>query len=347
MYAKRAMEDEKRLMPALHEAYGAALQDVRIISFHSKYHRADNLRIALLALEHLGETKADAVLSRNLYAAYVIAVLQRKPLLFETHQLEHGLRKILQKQIMTRPWVTTIAISNRLVECLTAHHGVAPHREMVLHDAAPEGNVPLSGDEKKSAVERFAGKAVGAWSAICGYFGHLYPGRGIEIIQGMAARRPDVLFLIFGGNDEDIRRLADRLSLDNLRCMGHVPHTVAREAMSAVDVLLMPYQRSVSISIAGQDTAQWMSPMKMFEYMGSGVPIISSNLPVLREVLRNDENCLLVEPDRLNDWLDALDKLEKTPALAERLGRTAREAYETKYTWAHRASGILRAAADL
>ena len=58
----------------------------------------------------------------------------------------------------------------------------------------------------------------------------------------------------------------------------------------------MPYQAKVSIGVKGHDTGRWMSPMKMFEYMAAGVPVISSDLAVLREILINEKNALLVSP---------------------------------------------------
>ena len=68
----------------------------------------------------------------------------------------------------------------------------------------------------------------------------------------------------------------------------------------------MPYQRNVSIGIKGSNTADWMSPLKLFEYMSSGVPIISSDLPVLREILEDRRNALLVPPKNFDSWDEAL-----------------------------------------
>ena len=52
-----------------------------------------------------------------------------------------------------------------------------------------------------------------------------------------------------------------------------------------MDIIWIPYQNSLSVDLEGIDTAQRMSPMKMFEYLLIGVPIVSSVLPVLCEVL--------------------------------------------------------------
>ena len=112
--------------------------------------------------------------------------------------------------------------------------------------------------------------------------------------------------------------------------------------MSMMDVLLMPYQKSVSVGLKGVDTAKWMSPMKMFEYMSTGKPVISSNLSVLREILKDNENCLLVKPDDIKNWSEALKRIIKDKLLADKLGNNAYNQYQIKHTWKKRAEDILR-----
>lgn len=351
LYAKRTLADPAQLAAALHVAYGIDVAGMRVMTYFSRHTRADNLRIALLALRDLRDLRKtvppDAILSRNLYASFALAVMGRSKLLFETHQLETGMRKAMQRAIMSRPWVTTVAISNRLVECLTEHHGVAPRRTLVLHDAAPDGIVPVPAHERRAALCEVVAPAHGSWDAVCGYFGHLYAGRGIEILEAMARARPGCLFLVYGGNETELaaRRAANQLA--NLHYMGHVSHPVARRVMVLLDVLLMPYQQSVSIGVAGHDTARWMSPMKMFEYLASGVPVISSDLPVLREVLRDSVNCLAVPPADADAWAVALDRLVSDKPLALTLGANAHREYVEGRTWTRRAERLLAAARSL
>ena len=123
--------------------------------------------------------------------------------------------------------------------------------------------------------------------------------------------------------------------------MGYIDPKNARETMGIMDVLLMPYQKSVSIGIKGIDTSKWMSPMKMFEYLSVGVPIISSNLSVLKEVLVDYENCLLVEPDDIDAWSEALNRVISDAGLEEQLGLNAYMLYRHKYTWRRRAKAML------
>ena len=47
---------------------------------------------------------------------------------------------------------------------------------------------------------------------MCGYFGQLYEGRGIEIIEDMALNRPDILFLVYGGEPSDVSRRREKNS---------------------------------------------------------------------------------------------------------------------------------------
>ena len=179
------------------------------------------------------------------------------------------------------------------------------------------------------------------YKKIVGYFGHLYSGRGIEIIEELAKLNSTCVFVVYGGNEGDIEEYKSRNTNKNLFFMGYVHPKKAHKAMAMMDVLLMPYQKSVSIGIKGVDTSKWMSPMKLFEYLSVGVPIISSNISVLKEVLIDGENCLLVEPDDVNSWSVALQDIISNAELEEKLGFNAYNLYKDKYTWKHRAKGML------
>ena len=125
------------------------------------------------------------------------------------------------------------------------------------------------------------------------YVGQLYHGRGIEIVISLAEMLGDYNFLVVGGNEKDVISYSKK-SRANLHFYGFIDHSQIPYILKASDCLLMPYQKIVSVGYAGSDTASWMSPMKMFEFMSSGVPFISSDLPVLREILVHEKNCLLV-----------------------------------------------------
>lgn len=342
LYTKRTVRKKSKMKETLMDAYGIDTGSLRLVTTWNMLDKFNTIQIALLAIIHLLINKwPDIIISRNLYASFVIVIIYRKPILFETHQLEYGFRKYLQNKIIRSKHTTTILISEELKKLIIEHHKLFKLKNIVLHDAAQDGVEPISRDMRRNLLYEVYPKLSNNWDGICGYFGHLYSGRGIEQIAEMANKRPNVLFLIFGGNQEDVDAKKRLNRNDNMIYMGHVPHSNSQYLMKLFDILLMPYQKKVSIGVKGHDTGRWMSPMKMFEYMATGVPIISSNLTVLREILKNNINALLVSPDNSDEWVLAIDKLIQDKAFSEKIGMQSHKDYKNLYTWSRRAKCIV------
>ncbi len=92
------------------------------------------------------------------------------------------------------------------------------------------------------------------------------------------------------------------------------------DLLRSYDVLIAPYQEKVCVHGGGGDVATWMSPLKIFEYMAAGRPIVASDLPVLREILEDGRNALLVSPGDVDAWCIALNKLRNHPDIAQSMG---------------------------
>ncbi|MDX8538549.1 glycosyltransferase family 4 protein [Mesorhizobium abyssinicae] len=175
-----------------------------------------------------------------------------------------------------------------------------------------------------------------------GYVGHLYPGKGMEIIADLAPLCPWAHFAVVGGRREDVQYWKARTAtLSNLTLHGSLPHAAVPARLAHFDVVLAPYKRSVIVSNGRMDVASWMSPLKIFEYMASEKAIIASDLPVLREILTDGVTALLCDPDDVRSWAAALERLAQDPAERRRLGRSAREFLLSGYTWKQRAEKIL------
>ena len=174
-----------------------------------------------------------------------------------------------------------------------------------------------------------------------GYTGHLYRGRGAELLLKIAKNLPEISFLIAGGEQDDLARLRRKIQAENLEnvfAIGFVPNAELPRYQSACDVLLMPYQQQVAAS-SGGDIARYLSPMKLFEYLASGRAILSSDLPVLGEVL-NAENARLLPSNDVNAWVSALRELQEDPEQRTRLAENARRD-AAGYSWQARARRIL------
>jgi glycosyltransferase involved in cell wall biosynthesis len=173
-----------------------------------------------------------------------------------------------------------------------------------------------------------------------GYTGHLYAGRGVELILELAARLPGVSFLLAGGEPADVSRWEDTCQergLKNVYLPGFIPNTELPRYQAACDVLLMPYQGQVAAS-SGGDIARYLSPMKLFEYLACGRPILSGDLPVLREVL-SSENAVLLPSGDMDAWATAILALQADPLRRAVLGEQARRS-AAGYSWTARAGRI-------
>lgn len=176
---------------------------------------------------------------------------------------------------------------------------------------------------------------------VAGYTGHLYPGRGVELILEVARRLPQVVFLLAGGEPQDVQRVEAQirqLNLPNVIMTGFIPNAELPLYQAACDVLLMPYQQRVAAS-SGGDIAPYLSPMKLFEYLACGRAILSSDLPVLREALSPD-CAMLLPPDDVGAWEQALLYLKTHPEQRASLGENGRKT-AAHYTWEARAQRIL------
>jgi glycosyltransferase involved in cell wall biosynthesis len=170
-----------------------------------------------------------------------------------------------------------------------------------------------------------------------GYVGHLYQGKGFEIIREMAARAPWAQFHVVGGEQQTIATLRFDATLpSNIQIHGFVPPSETARLILAFDVLLAPYQPEVRIA-GGGETAAWMSPLKLFAYMAAAKPILCSDLPVLREIIQDGRNGLLLPPNDPEAWVKALQGLLQNPAEREKLGAAANADFVKLYTWQQRA----------
>ena len=170
-----------------------------------------------------------------------------------------------------------------------------------------------------------------------GYSGHFYPGRGMDLLTEIARLLPDVHFLWVGGKQEDIApwqaALAEQ-NVHNVTITGFIPNSRLPLYQAAADVLAMPYGKKISGS-SGGDISRVINPMKMFDYLACGRPVVASKIPVFHEVLSTD-TAIFCEPEQASDWVRAIQILRDDPKKRAQMARRAKEDAQ-KYTWGRRA----------
>jgi len=165
------------------------------------------------------------------------------------------------------------------------------------------------------------------------YAGHLYPWKGVDMLA-KAAPHIDGIVVFVGGTESDIERMKEKYrTTANIVFIGHRSHREIPLWLRAADVVVIPNLQGQAIS------RLYTSPLKMFEYMASGTPIVASDLPSIREVL-NDGNALLVRPGDPAALAAGIIESFNTGGLSRVRGQRAQhDAYN--YTWNKRSKAII------
>ncbi len=270
--------------------------------------------------------------------AALAGMLLGRPALLEVHEMPSGrFGPLWYRLFLSLPGrKRLLPISEALRLALEARYGKMRGGETVI---APDG-VDVERYEAlpdPAAARRLLGLPA-APTVLC--TGHLYPGRGAELFLALAERFPQVSFVWVGGRTADVQAWKGRAAqLSNVTFTGFVPNERIPLYQAAGDVLLMPYGRNVATS-SGGNTAEVCSPMKMFEYMAAGRAILSSDLPVLREVL-DETTAVFCPPEEAGAWEAALAGLLADETQRQALGQRARRAAQA-YSWVERARRVLK-----
>jgi glycosyltransferase involved in cell wall biosynthesis len=194
----------------------------------------------------------------------------------------------------------------------------------------PDGVRPLDGGVRQPAEP--------AEGFVIGYAGHLYPWKGVDLFVEAVAALPNTRGLIVGGHDRepDLARVKDFAGqLDcaaRITFTGLLPPSQVSARLQEADALVLPNPAS-AVSNA------YTSPLKLFEYMASGRPIVASDLPSIREILTHERNALLIAPGNPQALTAAIRRLIEDRALGERIARQALEDAR-EYTWDRRAARL-------
>ncbi len=258
--------------------------------------------------------------------------LKRRPLVLEEHKFPYrggwGARLHLA---ISRRMDRLVVITHRLKE-LYVSVGVSAERVLVAPDGVDLARFepPIDRTEARRHLRLPVEGRV-----VC-YTGHLFEWKGVYVLVDAALYLPDVLFVVVGGMTEDRERLRAYIagqSVENVRLIAHVPPTKVPAFLFAADVLVLPNSAREAIS------REYISPLKMFEYMASGTPIVATDLPSTQEILRDGENAVLVKPDSPGALAKGIRRVLEMPGWGQQL---AARAYQdvTALTWERRAATI-------
>lgn len=289
----------------------------------------------MLAVSYAALKGKSLIYSRHIELAYLAALYGRISI-FESHNylkvsqhplLPHWIRMLRNPARRVAMVVTTQAGAKAYED-----RGVPRERILIAPNGVDVRRFALL--ESRDVIRRSL--RLPKARTIVGFSGHLYEGRGIEELLECAKLLDRLFFLIVGGESDDIQRcdaLVQDLGLSNVRFAGFVSQSELPGYVAASDILVMPYSEATQ-------SHNYMSPMKMFDYLASGRPIVATDFPVVREILQDRRNAVLVPPGSGKALAEGIEWLLQHPDSAKNIGEQARRDAE-EYSWENRVRRIV------
>jgi len=280
------------------------------------------------------------IYSRNVNATNIFLqqrnrLLRKKPvkIFFETHSFSQQPKSYFDRALREADGIVTI--TSALKKAIVSKYGIDEKKIFVWPDGVRADRL-----QKEPVTRKNARELLGITTEVKNivlYSGQLLPGKGVEVfIQAAKDLEQDVAFFIVGGTPSDRQRLIKQTGADHLKNVFFVgfvpPHKVALY-QAAADVLVLP-------NTTGVDISDFTSPLKLFEYMAARRPIVASDLPVFSEILRHEENALIVPHSNPAALASAIKRLLNDRILAQKISQKAFEQVH-QYTYENRARNIL------
>jgi glycosyltransferase involved in cell wall biosynthesis len=181
------------------------------------------------------------------------------------------------------------------------------------------------------------------------YFGTLSPWQGVnlavEALELINQNFPANLTVIGQGRDyqvQALKKIADKLGVtDKLTILAPISQTELVAYIHKSDVILAP------LTPNDRNLVQGCCPLKILEGMATGIPIIASDLPVVRELGTDAVDFLLVKSGSAKAIKEAVLRLINDQKLAKQITTNARKRIEENYTWEIAGTALIAAYNEL
>ena len=327
----------------LYDHYGVAkniqIKFLPVYNFDFFTKRTEAKDFSIIAAKYIKKRNPDFVYCRSYLTPYYCSRMG-VPSILETHTTVYNLPALqkIYEICHDRNFLGIVTISEDIKK---AHidRGVPADKIIALEDGVDLKRFNIDDDKF-------------CWREKCGlpldkrivmYCGSLYKEKGIEDILLSAKKlmsHDKLLYVIIGGTDEQLAEWKDYIKnrdIDNVKFFGFIKNIDIPKYLKSADVLIMPYNLKVHYRVMDVKTT---SPMKLFEYMASKRPIITSDIPAISKIVEHQKSALLAEPNNVDQIVRFILELLGDRKKSMQISTNAFEAVK-KYEWKNRCERIL------
>ncbi|WP_413198660.1 glycosyltransferase family 4 protein [Nostoc piscinale] len=257
------------------------------------------------------------------------AIKYRIPEIYEHHHHED---KQFEPEIVNHPLFQVAVTVADTVRQSMIQHGMPPEKLIKIHNGF---NRLFMQRQPEKAAEWRQKLLQNQRSQLVVYAGALKKFKGVDILIDAAQQMPNVQFVCAGGEPKEVeyyRKLAQSQQVDNITFLGYVLHHELASLLQAADVLAHPHCSGTA--------STFTSPLKLFDYLASGNPIVATEIISLEEFKNTPAIAAWCEPDNPHQFAAALQKvLETYPKKIEGYLQTIE--FVQQFSWENRAAKIL------
>ena len=307
--------------------YVAVLEPV----FHKLYFVLQRILFGVSAYIYGLFSDADVVYSREITISFFLS-LSGKKVVYEDHEPKGRFRSLYVFFLKHIPFKVVVALN-----LLDLYRSAGISTKAVIY--APNG-VDLD-EFKNIPADRGVWREFGLRpdKKIALYVGHFYAWKGVYTLLDAAkslVNREDYQVVLIGGTSVDhekVRTYIEKHAIEHVTLLSFMSHRDVVGLMKSADILVLPN------TAREERSKNYTTPIKLFEYMASGVPIVATDVPSFAPYIKNGENAFLCEADNPQALAQVIAEAAYSPT-REKVATNAQKTAES-YTWEARVRAIL------
>lgn len=249
------------------------------------------------------------------------------------YEHDHYAEKDFEPEVVHHPLFQLAVTVADPIQRDMIEHGMPPEKIVKLHNGFNQLFLTKHPTQAEAWRQRLLGQG---HQHLAVYSGALFPFKGVDLLMDVAKDLPHVQFVFAGGDETQVaayQHLAREKQVWNTQFLGHLPHEKLASLLQAADVLVHPHCLG--------EAATFTSPMKFFDYMASGTPIVATEIPPLMEFKPSGVVAEWCEPDQPVQLGECLRRVLQThPRRSEGYANSIE--FVQQFSWENRIATVLK-----